>query len=308
MRITFVTTIYNEERTIKRLLDSLQNQTQLPDEVIIVDGGSRDNTVAKIKSYLKTDRHLQITLFEKKGNRSVGRNEGVKRATGDIIVFSDGGCILERNFIEEIVKPFNDKSVDVVAGYYTGEAKNIFQKCLIPYVLVMPDRVNPESFLPATRSMAIRKRVFMEMGGFDGRYSYNEDYVFSRKLEKHKKNIKFARNAVVRWMPRSSFKQAFIMFYRFALGDMQAGLLRPKVIFLFVRYFAVIILFVFLFYFPIRIILMTLLLLFLLYSFWAVGKNYRYVRDWKAFLYLPLIQYTADLAVLLGTVRGLLKS
>ena len=51
MRVTVISTVLNEGEAIRRLLDSLLAQTRRPDEVVIVDGGSRDSTVAVIQEY-----------------------------------------------------------------------------------------------------------------------------------------------------------------------------------------------------------------------------------------------------------------
>src|SRR4051794_37350657 len=134
-KVSFITTVFNEATTIQQFLNSLFTQTKMPDEIIIVDGGSTDQTVAKIK-----DLRLKIKDFKgkfiisiKKGNRSVGRNEAIKHATGDIIVCSDSGNILDEGWIKNITKPFKDKKVDVVSGYYKGRARNAFQKSVIPF-------------------------------------------------------------------------------------------------------------------------------------------------------------------------------
>ena len=51
VRVTVISTVLNEGEAIRRLMDSLVAQTRQPDEVVIVDGGSRDNTVAVIQEY-----------------------------------------------------------------------------------------------------------------------------------------------------------------------------------------------------------------------------------------------------------------
>jgi len=309
MEVSFITTVFNEEKTIEPFLDSLFKQTQIPDEIIIVDGGSSDATVKRIKDVrLKFKIYNgRVEIFIKKGNRSIGRNEAVKHTTGKIIVCSDAGNILDKNWIKEIIAPFTDKKIDVVAGYYQGMAKNAFQKCLIPYVLVMPDRVDPNSFLPATRSVAFTKAIWEKVGGFNENFSHNEDYVFAKCLQKVRAKIIFKKEAVVYWFPRTNLKQAFVMFFRFAYGDAEARIYRPKVIFLFIRYLVGIFLLAFAIMIQSVAAFLVLLILFLLYLLWAAVKNYRYVHMWQAFYLLPLIQVTADMAVIKGTILGMLN-
>lgn len=308
MRVSLVTTIYNEERSIRDFLEGITKLSVMPDEVIIVDGGSIDQTVVKIRKFegqTKLPFVLNVTI--KKGNRSVGRNEGVRLAKGDIIAFTDAGCILDKDWLKEISQPFSDSEVDVVAGYYAAKSETIFQKCLVPYALVMPDKVDPNTFLPATRSMAIRKKVFEEMGGFAKEYSHNEDYVFARRLQDGHKKIVFAQKAIVYWIPRKTFKEAYVMFWRFAYGDAEAGIIRPKVVLLFLRYIVACCI-ALLFVATREPILLSLLIVgFCSYWIWAVTKNYRYVNDIRAFYLLPLIQFVADKAVIIGSTQGFLK-
>ena len=55
-----------------------------------------------------------------------------------------------------------------------------------------------------------------------------------------------------------------------------------------------------------QIAIVIFLYAFLVYTLWAIGKNYRYVKHWQALYILPLLQITADIAVLSGTAIGLL--
>ena len=260
----------------------------------------------------------------------MGRNEAIKHATGDIIVCSDAGCVLDKDWVKNIVAPFEDHTfykrhsgersdtrirswtsqddkggVDVVAGYYAAKPTSIFQKCLVPYVLVMPGKVDPNNFLPATRSMAFTKKVWGKAGGFPEKYSHNEDYVFARKLRQVGAKIVFAKDALVYWMPRKNLQQAFTMFFRFAYGDAEAGILRPKVVLLFIRYLISVLLVSSYFVFRFPLILNTCYILLFAYVVWAIVKNYKYVKDWRAVVILPILQVTADIAVLLGTIWGI---
>lgn len=308
MKISFVTTVYNEEKTLKEFLNSLFGQSQLPNEIIIVDGGSHDNTFNILKSYVNRYKNkISIKIFKIKGNRSLGRNFAIKKSSYSVIACSDAGNILSRNWLKNITKPLNDKKIEVVAGYYKAKSKNIFHKCLTPYALVMPDKIKKTNFLPSTRSVAFRKKVWAKVGGFDERYSHNEDYVFANKLNSIKANIFFQQDAKVFWYPRNNFRQAFIMFYRFALGDIEAKIIRLKVVLLISRYLIILYLFFLSFLYKNLYIILFILYLFALYIAWAIFKNYKYVKNYKAIFYLPAIQLTADFAVMLGSILGLIK-
>lgn len=306
---SLIITVFNEQDTILSFIKSIFNQSQLPDEFIVVDGGSTDKTVHKINDYrLKIEKpKIKFKLIIKKGNRSVGRNEAIKNASGEIILSSDAGCILDRDWVRNITKPFKNQSVDVVSGYYKGKSKNVFQKCLIPYVLVMPDKTDASDFLPATRSMAFRKKIWEKAGGFNEKYSHNEDYVFAQKLKKVDARIEFARDAIVNWIPRKNLKGAFIMFFRFAYGDSESGIVRNKVLLIFARYFFFLyFISIFLLIKSLAIILITLLFSFF-YILWSINKNYRYVKHKKALIFLPILQITSDVAVLTGTCLGFIR-
>lgn len=298
-KVSFITTVLNEEKTIGKLLDSLTNQTKKPDEIVVVDAGSTDRTVEITRKFCKKTR-TRVSYYTCQGaNRAKGRNEAIKRAIGEIIVMADAGCELKNDWLENIIRPFKNPKVDVVSGYYRAKAKTIFERCVAPYALVMPDRVNPQNFLPSSRSMALRKKVWQTIGGFPEKFSDNEDYVFAGELKKRKAKIVFCQNSVVSWYPRSNLKDFFIMIYRFARGDTYAGLRYKKVATVFLRY----LIGAFLFYQSVIWGLLSLLF----YCFWAVEKNYRYVKHPLAFIYLPLLQLTADLAVMTGTLRGFVK-
>lgn len=295
---SIIVTSFNEEETIQSLAKSILSQSEMPDEVVIVDGGSLDKTVIKFKSSISKSKYKnRFKIFKKRGNRSIGRNEAIKRSKAEIIAITDAGCLLDPNWFKNVTKPFVDSKIDVVAGYYKARTYSIFQRSLVPYVFVMPDRVNPKTFLPATRSMAIKKSVWKDVGKFDEKLSNNEDHAFARNLKSKGFNIKFVKNAIVFWIPRNNLKQAFVMFFRFALGDSEAGILRPKVIFLFLRYFIAL----FLLLFEPQL----LVWLFPIYIIWSVNKNYKYVKDWRAFILLPLLQLVSDFAVISGSIIGI---
>lgn len=312
MKIAFVTTVYNEEENIELLLESLRKQSKKPDEIIIVDGGSKDKTVYIARNWIKNLKSENLKkgfrLIIKEGNRSKGRNEGVRKSKSDVIISSDSGCVLDKNFIRNISQPFNNPKIDVVAGFYKGLTDSIFQRALIPYILVMPDRVNKKNFLPAARSMAFRKTIWKRVGGFPTEYSQNEDFVFAKRLREVGSNMVFRKNAIVYYIPRKNILESFIMFFKFAYGDAQSGILRPKVFLILLRYILVVWLLIYSYFFRLAFITKAILYILLLYIVWSIWKNYRYVKSKKAIVILPTLQIVSDIAIILGTISGFFKS
>lgn len=309
MKVSLAITVFNEEESIVSLLESIMHQIKRPDEVIIVDGGSNDTTVERIKEFInRFDKKRVIKLFKKKCNRPEGRNLAIAKAKFAIIAITDAGCILHRKWLKEITDPFKDKNTDIVSGYYKTLKASTFEQAVAAYTLVMPDKIDPKQFLPSARSMAIRKIVWKKAGGFPIEFPLNEDYVFARKLKRLGKQFSFTKKAIVYWKPRENILKAFLMFFYFSTGDSMAGILRPKVFLIFVRYVLVLWLLVISFYFSFSFMLRIISYILLAYVLWSIWKNYKYVRRREAFIFLPILQFTSDIAVILGTSFGFFKS
>lgn len=302
MKVSFITTVLNEEKTVSKFLDSLFTQSKLPDEVVIVDGGSSDLTVAKMKN-----KNSKFKILAKPGNRAVGRNEAIRKATGDIIVCSDAGCILDKSWLKNIAEPFKESKIDVVAGYYKPIAKNVFQKCLATYTCVMPDRLDPENFLPSSRSIAFKKSAWQKAGGYPEHLDTCEDLVFARKLRDAGYKFKTRLDAIVYWPQRKNLKEAALQFYRYAEGDGKARYVRPQTPLLFLRYLIGAGLLLIFFLSKSSFILYLISVILFLYLLWAVGKNFKHVGNWQAVFILPILQFTADFSVMAGFLKGLLK-
>lgn len=306
---TLITTVFNEEETIEQLIDSVISQTVLPDEFIITDGGSTDDTCNLIiKKANKYKNIIKIKLLKVKGNRSIGRNAAIKKAKGEVILCTDAGCILDRNWVKNITTPFKNKSIDVVSGYYKGLPKTELQKALIPYVLVMSNKIDKDNFLPATRSMAFKKKVWEKISGFNNNLNHNEDYDFAIRLKKYNAKIFFAERAIVNWIPRSSLKQFFKMFFRFAFGDGEMHYFRPTIFYLYLRYFLAFYLLILFYLYNSIVPIITLFIFFFLYTLLTIKKNKKYLRTKKGIFFSVIIQILSDVAVIIGTTFGAFKS
>lgn len=307
IKTSLITTVLNEEKGIGSFLDSVDKQTQKVDELIIVDAGSTDNTVSIINQYKQKKSGVEIKLYIQKGNRSQGRNYAIEKATSEIILCSDVGCILDKSWVKKITNPFYGLGIDVVSGFYKPKVKTVFEKCLSTYTCTMPDRVDPENFLPSSRSVAFKKSVWKKVKGYPEELDTCEDLVFDKKLKEQKFNFKFQKEAYVWWPQRKNIIQAFFQFLNYAKGDGRARYIRGQIPLIYLRYLLGV---MFLYLAVLKNFNSLYLLLVVglfLYLFWAVVKNYKYIKKPIALAYLPILQIISDFAVLIGTTYGLLS-
>jgi glycosyltransferase involved in cell wall biosynthesis len=103
MKISLVVLTYNWKEALALCLESIFAQTRLPDEIIVTDDGSREDTAELVRAYIRKSPVPMIHVWqEDKGFRAAAaRNRGIAAACGDYIVQLDGDMILNRYFIED---------------------------------------------------------------------------------------------------------------------------------------------------------------------------------------------------------------
>lgn len=106
MRVSLIITTYNRADALLLVLQSVENQSFIPLEVIIADDGSNNITKQLVCSFQKKTK-LQITHSwqEDKGFRAArSRNKAIAKSIGDYIIIIDGDMILHSNFVEDHIK------------------------------------------------------------------------------------------------------------------------------------------------------------------------------------------------------------
>ena len=292
--LSLIVTVFNEEQSILALLESYKKQSLLADEMIVVDAGSKDETVNLIKKFSEDNPKLNIKLFIKKGNRSTGRNFAVSKAKVEWIAITDAGCILEKNWLKHLVQEAKSSQSQVVAGYYQGTAKTKIQEAFIPYFLVMPNQLKKVNFLPATRSMLIKKELWNSLGGSDESLDV-EDYQMAKRIEAKGIKIAFAKEAIVYWEAPETWREFWQKTKSFSKGDVEGKVIRKKVYLIFLRYL--------LGFLSLLFSWQLAILLILFYSLWAITKNYQHCPN--SWFLLPLVQIFSDLAVMSGVIKAL---
>ena len=227
MTISLIATVYNEGPAIRKLLDSIVAQTILPDEIVICDGGSNDDTVAQIEAY--ADRLPIRIIVEPGANISRGRNVAIAAAIGPILALTDAGVRLEPTWLAEITRPLrHDPNEHVVAGFFTPDPETPFEVAMGATVLPTVDEIDPDSFLPSSRSLAIRKSAWEKVGGYPEWLDYCEDLVFDFDLRDAYQTFGWAPTALAHFRPRGSLSAFFKQYYRYSRGDGKADLWRKR--------------------------------------------------------------------------------
>ena len=109
--ISVILNVYNCEKYIKKWLDSIVNQTYKDIEIIIVNDGSKDNTLKIIKEY--KDKRIKIINNKKNMGLSLSRNVGIDNAKGDYLFFVDSDDYIEKDAIEYLYNLCKKYKVDM---------------------------------------------------------------------------------------------------------------------------------------------------------------------------------------------------
>jgi glycosyltransferase involved in cell wall biosynthesis len=225
-RVSVIATVFNEGVNVRRLLDSLAAQTRPADEIVIVDGGSSDDTVGHLRAY---EDQVPLQVIEEPGaNISQGRNIAVTHATGDILAITDAGVTLPPDWLERLTAPFDGpEPPDVVSGFFAADPHTVFEAAMGATVLPLEGDIDPDTFLPSSRSVAVRKAAFEAVNGYPAWLDYCEDLIFDMNL-KARYPFGFAPDACVAFRPRETWRDFFVQYYRYARGDGKADLWRKR--------------------------------------------------------------------------------
>ena len=105
--ISIIVPVYNSELYINRCLDSLLKQTYKNIEIVIVDDGSKDNSLQLIKDYANKDSRIKVYTQSNQGP-SVARNTGLDNSTGKYIMFVDADDFIDKNMVANMVEVIKD--------------------------------------------------------------------------------------------------------------------------------------------------------------------------------------------------------
>lgn len=125
MFISLIICTYERTEALKRLLQSLQEQSCYPDEILIIDGSYSDNTQLALEN-IPVDNLLYFRVKEEERGLTRQRNYGIKNINpeSDVVFFLDDDVIPDKDYIQEIVNTYRDyPGAKGVGGYIINEVK-----------------------------------------------------------------------------------------------------------------------------------------------------------------------------------------
>jgi glycosyltransferase involved in cell wall biosynthesis len=212
----------NEEKYIKKTLESLKNQDFKEFEVIVVDS-STDSTPKIAKNFGAK------VIFEKRKGVARARNKGAKYAKGEVLLFLDADTIAPKNLLRTYSKIFEDKKVAAATGPVKPISNNLFYK--IGYWFVSDFFVRfcflIERNIIMGMNFAVRKEIFEKEKGFNENFQTFEDWDLALRLRKHGK-IVFCKEAFVYSSERRVKKWGVLKFFIFHVSNIFRYILFKK--------------------------------------------------------------------------------
>lgn len=180
--VSIVIPNYNYEKTLPKCLEAVRNQTYKNWEVIFVDDGSTDNSVA-----IATQFGCRVYRNPKNsGGPSAPRNLGIRMAHGEIVFFLDSDVALYPDAIENTVAEFaKDPALGSVCGIYAK--KPLFRDSLVEEYRVLQGyywRISSVGYVTAGFFSlgAVKKSIFEEIGDFNENLTNTEEVEFGYRL------------------------------------------------------------------------------------------------------------------------------
>ncbi len=216
--VSIIIAVYNRATFIDSCIKSILNQNYHNFELIIVDDGSTDGT-KKILQNFKNDSRIKLVFNKTNFGLMYSRNKGIKESCGEYIAFTDSDCIVDKDWISELIKPFvNDKNIMIVGGQIVDPPPTNYWECVNKGCNFIASKSGYVERIVGC-SMAYR-RIFFKDNLFDEALKYGgEELEKCLICKKRSLKVYYIHTAKVVHYHRSNFKSTFIQYYKYGYGN-----------------------------------------------------------------------------------------
>lgn len=242
-------TVFNEgpaiQPAVRQLLaqlsvDERADHSEPGDEIVIVDGGSTDETWSSLSELARDMPQLRIIRRPGAGI-SAGRNAAIDAARNEWVACTDAGCEPVSGWLDAFRRAAATGGRDLLTGLYevVGDPATPWQRAMAfagypevaefrhpsllasAYTRVFGLRFDVD--LPTGRSVAFTKRAWRAAGGYPEHLPTAEDVVFGRNAVTAGARPAFVSDAVVHWEQRGSLADTVRMYFGYGRGDGKSG-------------------------------------------------------------------------------------
>jgi len=224
--IDLICTVKNEFSNIKSLISDLNKQTEVPNRIVIVDGGSNDGTYELLMDLVKNNNKFLIIqddcdLDENTniGPIARGRNIAIKACSSDFILMADAGCRYHENWI----RAYKNK-ININESLYSGGSKLSSNSTDIDLAVApllgfdLPSKDYSAKPSGSCRSLCISRSLYNDVGGFREIFKTGEDTDFISRAKRVAKMISVEEGAAI-YTPNYNLPDACKKLISYAYGD-----------------------------------------------------------------------------------------
>ena len=228
---SIIVPVYNRLEEVRDLLESLSQQTSRDFEVVIVEDGSTSPCRAAVDEYADVvDVHY---YYKENEGRSLARNYGMERASGEYFLFFDSDCVIPPTYIATLRQSLEEHYSDCFGGpdaahesfSDTQKAINYSMTSFLTTGGIRGGKVQLEKFVPRTFNMGFSRDVYKRVGGF--REMFSEDIDMSTRIRRAGFSISLIRDAFVYHKRRTNLRLFCRQIYVFGMSRITLYLLYP---------------------------------------------------------------------------------
>ena len=215
MRSSIVIRTLNEAAHLPRLLDDIATQTHQPDELVLVDSGSTDDTVRIAESYGASIVHIPPGDFTFGG----ALNIGCERAKGDVLIFASAHVYpVTDQWIERLLAPFADEGVGLSYGGQDADPEGNFSEGQLLKEWFPDDSdFNQQNPFCNNANCAVRRDIW-ERHPYDETLTGLEDIAFGRQVLAERSKIAYVADARIVHVHDEHFRQTMNRYRREAMA------------------------------------------------------------------------------------------
>ncbi len=232
VKVSIVIPTYNRIDFITRTLESIEGlDYPVSDfEVIIIDDGSTDGTMEYMEKYAKTTRLNFRYISQKNSGPATARNAGLKNAKGKFVAYTDSDCIVDKNWLRELLKGFTSDDIAGVGGSARGVGDDIFSRYFAQTGMYSTRVIDGTVAYLLTLNACYRKDVLQKFGGFNKEFKQpgGEDPDLSFRIRKKGFLLGYNPKAIVYHHHKASTASFLRTFRNYGKGQALLVKLHPE--------------------------------------------------------------------------------